>query len=73
MAKRPAASIPKTHERAVGPRGVDTKANNELFLKELFAATNKFRAMHGCPAVTLNPQLNKLAQEWANVGELIIF
>jgi len=23
--------------------------------------------MHGCPALTLNAELNKLAQEWANV------
>nr|XP_017022116.1 protein PRY1 isoform X2 [Drosophila kikkawai] len=66
MAHKRPQQIPKTHERAVGPRGVDTKANNELFLKEVLNASNKFRAMHGCPALTVNPELNKLAQEWAN-------
>lgn len=68
MAKRNVAPIPKTHERPPGPRGQDTKGNNELFLKEVFNTTNKYRAMHGCPAVTINAALNKLAQEWANVG-----
>jgi len=67
MAKRSVAPIPKTHERTPGPRGQDTKGNNELFLKEVFNTTNKYRAMHGCPALTLNAEPNKLAQEWANV------
>ncbi|KAH8334327.1 hypothetical protein KR059_009026 [Drosophila kikkawai] len=71
MAHKRPQQIPKTHERAVGPRGVDTKANNELFLKEVLNASNKFRAMHGCPALTVNPELNKLAQEWANVLKVL--
>ncbi|KAH8352469.1 hypothetical protein KR084_004375 [Drosophila pseudotakahashii] len=66
MARRSVAPIPKTHERTPGPRGQDTKGNNELFLKEVFNTTNKYRAMHGCPALTINAELNKLAQEWAN-------
>ncbi|XP_002064841.3 Golgi-associated plant pathogenesis-related protein 1 [Drosophila willistoni] len=59
-------SIPSTHARTPGPRGQDTKDNNERFLKEVFVATNKYRAMHGCPALTINNELNKLAQDWAN-------
>ncbi|KAH8412941.1 hypothetical protein KR009_006912 [Drosophila setifemur] len=66
MANRKPPPIPKTHPRAVGPRGQDTKANNDLFLKEVFNTTNKFRGMHGCPALTINAELNRVAQEWAN-------
>lgn len=62
--------IPKTHERPPGPLGQDTKANNEKFLKDLHETTNKYRKMHGCPALSINPELNKLAQEWANVSGL---
>ncbi|KAH8255604.1 hypothetical protein KR038_007103 [Drosophila bunnanda] len=66
MAKRQPPPLPKTHERAVGPRGVDSKANNELFLTEILNTTNKYRALHGCPALTVNAEMNKIAQEWAN-------
>ncbi|BFF95585.1 Golgi-associated plant pathogenesis-related protein 1 [Drosophila madeirensis] len=65
MSKKP-APIPKTQPRAPGPRGQDTKANNDLFLKEVFTATNKCRVLHGCPALTINNDLNRIAQEWAN-------
>ncbi|XP_017022118.1 Golgi-associated plant pathogenesis-related protein 1 isoform X4 [Drosophila kikkawai] len=56
----------KVIEQAAGPRGADTNANNEVFLKDVLNTTNKLRAMHGCPALTVNAELNKLAQEWAN-------
>ncbi|XP_030384452.1 Golgi-associated plant pathogenesis-related protein 1 [Scaptodrosophila lebanonensis] len=65
MAKKP-APIPHTQPRKPGPIGRDTQANNDKFLKDVFAATNKFRAMHGCPALKINEGLNKYAQEWAN-------
>lgn len=67
MPNRP-ASIPATQMRTPGPLGQDTKANNERFLKDLHITTNKYRKMHGCPELTISPELNKLAQEWANVS-----
>lgn len=66
MARKP-PPIPATHERTPGPLGQDTKANNEKFLRDVVETTNKFRQMHGCPTLKVNNELNKLAQEWANV------
>lgn len=44
----------------------------DTFEEQCLNAHNRYRALHNAPALTLNPDLNRYANEWAKVQPSLI-